>query len=844
MKDMAVRRLVQLERRLSKDPELRRQYNEAMQAYLDQNHMGIVPEEELKRDKRIAFYLPHHPVFKEASATTKIRPVFDGSAKSSSNYSLNDALMIGPVIQDPLFDLLLRFRKHLVALVADIEKMYLQVTVHPEDTPLLRILWRFLPSEPISTYEMTRVTFGLAPSSFLATRCLQQLAYDEDSEEEAILLRQKLKQLLSKGGFRLRKWVSSSKNVLAGLAADELGTSSTLSFDQEHVKTLGVNWQPGPDLLSIDASGLTVSGQWTRRKVYSVIAQLFDPTGITAPVIAWAKIRMQLLWVATQGWDDPLSADLEKQWADFCQQLPLLSNIKVDRYAFIDNPMLIQFHTFSNASEAAYGACIYACSISQFGRIKVELVAAKSRPASLKKATLPRLELCGAFVAAKLYRATVHALKMEEVEAWFWSDSTVVLSWLKLPSYVWPTFVANRVSHIQELTKGHRWNHVKGTENPADLVSRGVMPRDLPDLPQWFHGPHWLSLPDHHWNTKEQLEYEKPSEELLQKRKNVLVVTDHTLTHPILDRYSSYWKLLRITTYCIRFIRRCQRRKPPPITPSLSVKDLQQAKYVLVRCVQRESFAVEIKALVNHRTIHAHSSLKLLNPFLDQLGILRVGGRLRLATESYAVRHPMIIPGNHSFSRKVAVAYHEIALHSGPRMTLAQIRQEFWPLKGRGLATHIFCNCIRCFRSNPVSISQPPGQRPKPRTTPTRVFAVTGVDYCGPIYLKPVHRKAASQKAYIAVFVCFSTKAVHLELAGDLTTAAFLGVLRRFISRRGLPAEIHSDNGLNFQGASNHLRELTPGHFLTGASLLTIPEPDYAGVPTNRLQHYQQMQQH
>ncbi|XP_053687244.1 uncharacterized protein LOC128736781 [Sabethes cyaneus] len=411
-KDMAVRRLVQLERRLSKDPELRRRYNEAMQAYLDQNHMGIVPAEELKRDKRIAFYLPHHPVFKEASATTKIRPVFDGSTKSSSNYSLNDALLISPVIQDPLFDLLLRFRKHLVALVADIEKMFLQVMVHPDDTPLLWILWRFSPSEPISTYEMTRVTFGLAPSSFLATRYLQQLAYDEgdhyprakvalvrdfyiddyiggaDSEEEAILLRQELKQLLSKGGFRLRKWVSSSKNLLAGLAADELGTSSTLSFDQELVKTLGVNWQPGPDLLSIDASGLTVNGQWTRRKVYSVIAQLFDPTGITAPVIAWAKIRMQLLWVATQGWDDPLSADLEKQWADFCQQLPLLSNIKVDRYAFTENPMLIQFHTFSDASEAAYGAFIYARSISQFGQIKVELVAAKSRPASLKKATL------------------------------------------------------------------------------------------------------------------------------------------------------------------------------------------------------------------------------------------------------------------------------------------------------------------------------------------------------------------------------------------------------------------------------------------------------------------------
>ncbi|XP_055633840.1 uncharacterized protein LOC129774169 [Toxorhynchites rutilus septentrionalis] len=848
-KETALRRLMQLERRFNKDTELRRRYKEEIRAYLDQNHMKLVPEQELKRDKRIAFYLPlqgielHH----------------EDSAR--------------PAIQDTLFDLLLRFRKYFVALVADIEKMYLQVMVHPDDTALLCILYRFSPSEPIATYEMSRVTFGLAPSSFLATRCLQQLALDEgdqhprakaalvndfyvddfiggaNSEEEAILLRHELEQLLSKGGFRLRKWVSNLETVLTGLPPGELGTSSMLNFDQERMKTLGVNWQPGSDLLSIDVSAFAVSGQWTRRKVYSVITQFFDPTGITAPVITWVKIRMPLLWVATQGWDDSLSPDLEEQWADFYQQLPLLSNIKVDRYVFTDHPALTQFHVFSDASEAAYGACIYARSISRFGRIKVELLAAKSRPASLKKITLSRLELCGALVAARLYRMTVNALKMEEIEAWFWSDSTIVLSWLKLPPYVWPTFVANRVSHIQELTKGHRWNHVKGTENPADLVSRGVMPKDLADLSHWFHGPPWLSLFDQHWNTREHLKYEKPSEESLQMKKSVLVVADSSQPHPFLGHYSCYWKLLRITAYCMRFIRNCKRHSSPPTIPILSVNELKEAKYALVRCVQLESFSVEIKALANHRIIPAHSSLKLLNPFLDQQGILRVGGRLKLAGESYSVRHPMIIPGNHSFSRQMAVAYHVMALHCGPHMTLAQIR----------------------------------------------------------------------------------TKAVHLELVGDLSTVAFLAALRRFVSRRGLPAEIHSDNGLNFQGASNHLRELydllydptvaakitsqtsqrgiiwkfipsrapnfgrlceaavkstklslirvlgkrqlsfedmttiliqveavinarpltplsedpdeldvlTPGHFLTGTSLLALPDPDYTDVATNRLQHYQ-----
>ncbi|XP_055522966.1 uncharacterized protein LOC129717145 [Wyeomyia smithii] len=820
-KDMALQRLLQLERRFEKDSMLRNRYNEAIQAYLDQNHMAIVPEKELKRDKRIACYLPHHPVFKESSSTTKIRPVFDGSAKTTSNRSLNDALMTGPVIQDSLFDLLVRFRKHLVALVADIEKMYLQVMGHFWVSAI--VVPRHTVFTALAHDEGDQ--FPQAKTALVFDFCVDDYIGGVESEEKAILLRQELVQLLSKGGFRLHKWVSNSKAVLSELDSDELGTSSTLSFDQERVKTLGISWQPGPDLLSIDVSGLTVSGQWTRRKVYSVIAQLFDPTGLTAPVIAWDKIRMQLLWVATQGWDDPLSPDLEKQWADFYQQLPSLANVKVDRHAFTDHPVPTEFHVFSDASEAAYGACIYGRSSSMSGQIKVELLAAKSLPASLKKATLARLELCGAHIAAKLYSATVRALKMEEIKARFWSDSTIVLSWLKLPPYVWPTFVANRVSHIQEITKRHQWNHVKGTENSADLVSRGVMPKDLAELPHWFHGPHWLSLLDQHWNTREHLEYEQPADELLKKKKNVLVVTEHGQLHPLLDRYSCYCRMLRITAYCVRFVRSCQRRRSLLAAPMLNVKDLQEAKYALVRGIQWESFAVEIKALVNHRAVPASSSLKLLNPFLDQHGILRVGGRLNLAEESYAVRHPMIIPGNHSFSRQVAVAYHEISLHSGPRITLAQIRQESWPINGKALATYTFRHCIRCFRAKPVPVSQPPGQYPKSRTTPSRAFTVIPprAPNFGGLW------EAAVKSAKTSLIRVLGQRQLSFE---DMTTV--LTQIEAGMNSRPL-TPLSEDPG--------ELDVLTPGHFLTGTSLLAIPDPDYTDVPTNRLQHYQQLQQ-
>ncbi|XP_058826908.1 uncharacterized protein LOC131686914 [Topomyia yanbarensis] len=178
-KNTALRRLEQIERRFAKDANLRNHYNDFMQEYIKLGHMKVVgTSDEVHKADNTVCYLPHHPVFKESSSTTKIRVVFDGSAKTSTNHSLNEALLTGPVIQDELFDLMLRFRKHAVALVADVEKMYRQIRIHAEDTSLQRILWRFDSSEPVNTYELQTVTYGLAPSSFLATRVLKQLASD------------------------------------------------------------------------------------------------------------------------------------------------------------------------------------------------------------------------------------------------------------------------------------------------------------------------------------------------------------------------------------------------------------------------------------------------------------------------------------------------------------------------------------------------------------------------------------------------------------------------------------------------------------------------------------------
>ncbi|XP_055542646.1 uncharacterized protein LOC129728249 [Wyeomyia smithii] len=150
-------------------------------------HMRLLTQaEQLEESKGLerprVYYLPHHAVVKESSSTTRVRVVFGASARTDSGYSLNNILLKGPQIQDDLFNLLIRFRKHEVALVGDVEKMYRQILKDTKDIFRLRIFFRLTKDGPIDVYELLTVTYGLTPSSFLATRALQQLAEDEGKE--------------------------------------------------------------------------------------------------------------------------------------------------------------------------------------------------------------------------------------------------------------------------------------------------------------------------------------------------------------------------------------------------------------------------------------------------------------------------------------------------------------------------------------------------------------------------------------------------------------------------------------------------------------------------------------
>nr|XP_049466703.1 uncharacterized protein LOC120961367 [Anopheles coluzzii] len=831
-KTTALRRFELLERRLERNPQLKEDYHAFMKEYLELGHMSLMNKD--SGDEQ-AYYLPHHPVFKASSTTTKVRVVFDGSAKTSTGYSLNDILCVGPIVQDELLDIVLRFRTYQIALVGDIAKMYRQILLHSDDRRLVRICFRFSPQAPIQVYELNTVTYGLAPSSFLATRTLIQLADDEGTEyalasaalkrnfyvddfiggannvREAVQLRKELSALLAKGGFELRKWTSNNLSVLSGLSTEYIGTHSSLHFiPNETVKALGISWKPESDELCFESNTEADEATSTKRSILSSIAKMYDPLGLIAPVIVRAKMLMQELWLLKSGWDEPVPNHICKKWKAIQSDWKTLSEYRTNRYALLPDAT-VEFHTFTDASEAAYGACVYARCENAAGDVRISLLASKSRVAPLKRVTLPRLELSAAVLGAHLHHRVKEAMQIVCAESFFWSDSTVTLKWIASPPNSWKTFVANRVAEVQHYSHPRQWRHVPGTSNPADLVSRGMSAAHFTQNQLWNNGPDWLVQPSSHWPSSDP----EPSDEADLETRQVSAALVCTQTHPWFGISSSFTRMVRIIAYCIRFVRntkqkaRSQRSIPHTnASKTITPKYVDAAKIVLCRLAQQDAFSAEIKQLKKGEALMKQSPLRKLTPFLDTEEVIRVGGRLNLSQLPYQSKHPAVLPKNHKFTRLLAEDYHEEMKHASGRLLLSRIRELYWPLDGRRLVKSIARNCFRCIRQDPALARQPVGQLPPSRITPSRPFSVTGVDYAGPFYLKPAHRKAAATKSYLCVFVCFATKAVHLELVGDLTTAGFLAALRRFTSRRGLPAHIHSDNGKNFEGAERELKEL------------------------------------
>ncbi|XP_063976214.1 uncharacterized protein LOC135162054 [Diachasmimorpha longicaudata] len=820
----AEQRLYGLERRFKQNPEFKKQYSAVLEEYLELGHMKKV-ENEIEE----GFYLPHHSVIKETSLTTKVRVVFDASAPSSSKLSLNNVLMVGPTIQDDIFSLILRFRLHNYVLTGDIEKMYRQVLVRPEDHKYQRILWRDNDNQ-LTAYELQTVTFGIASAPYLAVRCLQQLAEDEQQRyptasrilkrdlyvddvltgaetlQEAMQLRDDLMSLLKCGGFNLRQCASNHPELLQGLPESSVNLQLLHGGDST-LKTLGVRWDFNRDEIIYSVCPIATRIKTTMRTISSDIARIFDPLGLLNPVVVQAKLIKQDLWRLNLNWDESVPKNIETTWQEFARDLPLLNNFAFQRKVLQNSVKELQIHGFCDASQKAYGACIYVRTISNNDQTSSQLFCAKSRVTPLRNPqSIPRLELCAALLLSQLYSTVCKTINTNINRAVFWTDSSTVLHWINTKPELLKTFVKNRVMSIQQKTNARDWRHVRTHENPADAISRGQSPAEFLRNHLWVRGPAWLTRGEKDWPS---LPLSFPNQAPEMRIQICLSTIERTSKEHLAELFTRHSSIIKVQKIIARILRWKIKKEDSPRDKFITATEIQQAFIPTMRLIQGKHFKAELTDLKATNSVKSTSPLLQLNPFLDSEGLIRVGGRIQRSDLAFNQKHAILLPKNSAATRLIIEWTHRNCLHAGIQSTLYNIRQRFWLLDGKNQVRHVIKKCHRCIRAKPPDVEYQMGMLPRERVTATRPFYNTGVDYCGPFFIKERRsRNRGRIKVYIAIFVCLSSKAVHIEVASDLTTEAFLAVLRRFISRRGLCSSISSDNGTNFKGACNELREL------------------------------------
>uniref|UniRef100_A0A0M3HVD7 Integrase catalytic domain-containing protein n=1 Tax=Ascaris lumbricoides TaxID=6252 RepID=A0A0M3HVD7_ASCLU len=810
---LCVGRLQSLLRSLSRQPERLRLYDETIQHQLE---AGIIERAPFSATGPLVHYIPHQPVWNEQKK--KLRIVYDASASAPAGQALNDNLLRGPVFLPDLVGQLLRLRQACIALVADVEKAFLQIELNTTDRDVARFLWVDKPTEPIGpknpiiTYRFTRVFFGAVSSPFLlaatikhhlqsanslwASRIADNIYVDNvllaaNSELEAITAYREAKKMFADACMNLRDFRSNSTKVNAMLAPED-------RYNNTQIKVLGVIWDTVKDTIKMKTRG-PPSGPLSKRSLLQFIAQQFDPLGYLSPIILPFKILLQDITKEGSEWDEEVAEPHVQKWNYLKENWAMLSFELPRRLP--SGPL--QLHVFADASNRAYSSVAYAK-----GNDKIVLLYAKSRLCPLKGLTIPRLELLAVLISLRITKFLTQQLNLGDIPRTIWSDSKCALAWIRSPpTEKLPRFVQNRLNEIKKTTDVN-YGYVTTETNPADLATRGATPRTLADEQRWWQGPSWLSNSEDNWpNIPSLPTYDiAKSEEPLQIAEKLSTQVATATLHPPtesftfidMDRFSSWTRLVGSTTMALRFLRKIH-KSPPTWLENFSTQgpitaqDHFIARNCLLRQAQSNSLSTEDIIRWDLRK--------------DETGLWRCGGRLSETVIPRSEQYPIFLPQNHRLTQLLILREHMSIFHGGAPATLSRLHQHFWIPHGRCAVRLVITNrCLqrRRWKAKPFALPPMP-PLPAARVQPAPAFDCTGIDLLGPIR---VSSENGASKRWIALFTCLITRAVHLEIAEDLSVLSLVECLRRFIARRGLPREIISDNGTNMVLTAKSLKDI------------------------------------
>ncbi|XP_071044568.1 uncharacterized protein [Parasteatoda tepidariorum] len=590
--------------------------------------------------------------------------------------------------------------------------------------------------QKIITYRHCRVVFGMSCSPFLLAAVLNHVL--DQVEEPLKSLAVKIKDSMYvdnciasvDSASELEYFRSESQRILKAAKFDLRGYENNYllemnefvqdnSICEKEVSVLGLKWDKQNDTLSCElVKEENNSKPVTKRKILSMAHQLFDPIGFTCPITLIPKLLLQECWKIGISWDSKLPDEIIKRFEKWKEELKELSNFKISRR--LSNLNLskssLTLHIFCDASMVAYPTCIF-LRAERNRKVTCQLIQERSRVAPLKKVSIPRLELLACNIGARLADTVKKDLRLEDIETFFWSDSMDALYWIRKEG-PWTIFVSNRVDEIRRLSKASDWKFVPGTQNPADLPSRGCTVKTLLKR-QWHEGTSWLKESRENWPNFDRV----PDEKIVYAKKKKIILSSSNIKDDEFYNISSYKKIIRITGWIYRFFENF--RASSKKTGKLSVEEFIKAELKILKRVQEDSF--QGKKL---------KSLKLLSIFTDANGLVRIKTKIIMREDNENFKVPIILPSDHHVVKSLILHKHQELGHPGVQSLMVALREDYWILKARRTVKKVLKTCITCQRFNVKRPEIPEGILPEDRVKNASIFEVIGVDVAGPLLTK------------------------------------------------------------------------------------------------------------
>ena len=634
-----------------------------------------------------------------------------------------------------------------------------------------------------------------------------------------------------------------------------IGASAPNVSDIQDERALGLYWDVGQDLLYVKAdlnkssknvrrgalavqvtidgfSNVTVAPHLTLRACLSLHSKPYDPLGLVLPTRMIGNIlfrsTLQIMKKNKKGkipWDEVVPDELQNSWCDYFSMLTQLEKINFPRSykpSNVNPAIKPDFCSFNDGNPDSYGTVGYARWTLLDGSYQCRIMLSKARlsPLSHKGETV-RNELSGATLSARLKNWIQNNSEVEFENFFHFLDSQIVKDMIRKESYGFNTFVGLRVAEVQQKTSLADWKHIASKHNISDILTKGVPPTLLDIGTEWQSGPAWLSLDESQWPIS--VSSLKQSSELYTEmapyfRKSRVFSIQSTNTDGLdllINRSPNLQKVLRCIAYIMRW-RLPSRRSVPDVPASAKSQPIRpitasEKHDALILVVAWEQRNLSLKQ--TERLAPKVIKRKLVNFNIEVLHIV-VGGRVKNFPAAFS-GHGEDIPiiPNGALAKLIVAHYHN-KFHNEVDTTVTQVRNDYWVLKCRRIASSLDSKCIDCKLKRKCRASQVMGELPEYRTSLQPAFSVVGCDLWGPLTIRDDVIKRGNRvtkKAWGVMFTCTATRAIYLDVTCGISTEELLHTIRRAMAHCGEIKTIISDPGTNFIGAAKELQSWRDG---------------------------------